>query len=71
MPEVESSAIDRIYYSARRHELFVAFKSGRVYVYFGVPQQEYDHFLSAPSLGQYFNYRIRDRYDYRELKSSA
>jgi hypothetical protein len=71
MPKVESSAIERIYYSARRRELFVAFTSGRVYVYFDVPQQEYDDFLAAPSLGQYFNLRIRDRYDYRELKASA
>jgi hypothetical protein len=71
MPEVQSSAIERIYYSAKRRELFVAFTSGRVYVYFGVPQQEYDDFLSAPSLGQYFNFRIRDRYEYRELKASA
>jgi hypothetical protein len=53
MPKVESSAIERIYYSARRRELFVAFTSGRVYVYFDVPQQEYDDFLAAPSLGQY------------------
>jgi hypothetical protein len=71
MPKVESSAIERIYYSARRRELFVAFTSGRVYVYFDVPQQEYDDFLAAPSLGPYFNLRIRDRYDYRELKASA
>ena len=37
MSAMQSTAIERIYYSARRHELFVAFKSGRVYVYFGVP----------------------------------
>jgi len=71
MPEVQSSAIERIYYSAKRRELFVAFTSDRVYVYFDVPQQEYDDFLSAPSLGQYFNFRIRDRYEYRELKSTG
>ncbi len=71
MPEVHSSAIERIYYSVRRRELFVSFTSGRVYVYFGVPQQEYGGFLAAPSPGQYFNERVRDRYEYRELKASA
>jgi hypothetical protein len=71
MPEVHSTAIARIYYSARRHELFVSFNSGRVYVYFGVPEQEYRDFLAAPSLGQYFNEHIRDHYDYRELKATA
>jgi hypothetical protein len=71
MPEVHSTAIARIYYSARRHELFVSFASSRVYVYFGVPEEEYRGFLAASSLGQYFNERIRGRYDYRELKASA
>lgn len=71
MPEVHSSAIARIYYSARRHELFVSFISGRVYVYFDVPQKDYDDFLAAASLGQYFNEHIRSRYEYRELKASA
>jgi hypothetical protein len=71
MPEVHSTAIARIYYSARRHELFVSFTSGRVYVYFGVAEQEYRGFLAAPLPGQYFNEHIRDRYDYRELKATA
>jgi hypothetical protein len=49
----------------------VSFNSGRVYVYFGVPEREYRDFLAASSAGQYFNERIRDHYDYRELKASA
>lgn len=71
MPEVHSTAIERIYYSTRRRELFVAFNSGRVYVYFDVSQEEYDRFLGAPSLGQYFNLRVRDRYRFCELKPGA
>jgi hypothetical protein len=71
MPEVHSAAITRVYYSARRHELFVSFTSGRVYVYFGVPEREYRDFLAASSLGQYFNEHIRNRYEYRELKATA
>jgi hypothetical protein len=63
-----SSVIERIYYSARRHELFVSFTSGRVYVYFGVSETEYRAFENADSLGRYFNSHIRDHYDYRELK---
>jgi hypothetical protein len=70
MPEGASSAIKRIYYSARRHELFVAFITGRVYVYFDVPPAEYDAFRDAPSLGRYFNLHIRDQYRFRELTPS-
>lgn len=68
MPELRSTAIKRIYYSHRRRELYVAFHSGRVYVYFHVSEEEYDRFRGAPSLGHYFNVRIRDRYRFRELK---
>ena len=71
MQELHSTAIKRIYYSARRRELYVAFHSGRVYVYLDVSQEEYDRFLAGPPLGQYFNSRIRDRYRYRELKPAA
>lgn len=55
MPEVHSPAAEQIYFNVSRHELFVPFTCSRVYVYFGVPQQEYDDFLAAPSLGQSFN----------------
>jgi KTSC domain-containing protein len=71
MPEVHSSAITRIYYSARRRELFVSFRSGRIYVYFDVSREEYDRFLASPSQGQYFNFQIRNRYRYRELTKNA
>lgn len=70
MPEGISSAIKRIYYSARRRELFVAFITGRVYVYFDVSPAEYDAFRDAPSLGRYFNLHIRDHYRFRELTPS-
>jgi hypothetical protein len=40
-------------------------------MYLNVSQEEYDRFLGAPSLGQYFNLRIRDRYRFRELKPNA
>jgi hypothetical protein len=50
--------------------LFVAFITGRVYVYFDVPPAEYDAFRDAPSLGRYFNLHIRDQYRFRELTPS-
>ena len=67
MPEVESSAIERIDYQARRRELFVTFTSGRRYIYYDVPERVYWHFLDADSRGRYFNLHVRDHYDFREL----
>jgi hypothetical protein len=70
MPEVDSSVIKRVTYSPGRHELFVFFVTGRAYIYFEVPAEKYDAFLEAPSLGRYFNSRIRDQYRFRELTPS-
>jgi hypothetical protein len=67
MPHVESSAIERVDYRAERHELFVTFRSGRKYVYFDVPAPIYRLFLHADSRGRYFNFNIRDHYDFREV----
>ena len=67
MPHVDSSAIDKVDYRPDRHELFVTFTSGRKYVYFDVPAPIYRRFLDADALGRYFNFSIRDHYDFREL----
>jgi hypothetical protein len=68
MPHVESSAIERVDYRLERHELFVEFTSGRRYIYFDVPAIIYRHLLNAESRGRYFNFNIRDQYDFRELR---
>jgi len=67
MPQVESSAIERIDYQSDRQQLFVTFTTGRRYVYFDVPAPIYRCFLTAESRGRYFNINIRDHYDFREL----
>ena len=65
MPYVDSSAISRVEYDAAEEELFVTFRpSGETYTYFGVPQEVHEELLSAPSLGAFFNARIRDAYEH-------
>lgn len=60
MPQVSSSAIDRVRYDAQRRELAVTFRSGRVYVYADVPEETYAALLAADSKGAFFNAAIRD-----------
>jgi lysyl-tRNA synthetase class 2 len=67
VPEVDSSAIERIDYLADKSQLLVTFVSRRRYLYFDVPPSIYRQFLNAESQGRYFNFHIRDRYDFREL----
>jgi hypothetical protein len=62
MPHVISSAIARIEYDELSRELQVTFVGGRTYTYYDVPRDVYVGFVNAPSKGQYFNDRIKDRY---------
>jgi KTSC domain-containing protein len=63
-----STVIRTFLYHARRSELEVTFTTGRRYLYFRVPPRVVEEFRAAPSKGRFFNARIRDHYDYRELE---
>jgi hypothetical protein len=65
---ISSTAIKQIAYDRARKELKLTFVSGRTYVYEDVPIDAYEELLSAESQGAYFNHRIRDAYEYREVR---
>lgn len=62
-----SSLIQRAIYDPAKETLAITFTTGRTYLYFGVPKDVYDDFSAAEWHGQYFNLRIRDRFEFREL----
>ena len=62
MPHVSSSAILRIDYERGTRILRATFRETGSYVYFDVPRALYEEFLDAPSKGEFFDERIRDRY---------
>lgn len=62
-----SSVIRSFDYDPAARELSVHFRTGRRYLYFGVPPEEVEAFRTSGSLGRYFNRRIRERYRFREL----
>lgn len=62
-----SSLIQRAMYDASKQTLAVTFATGRTYLYFDVPLDVYAELQTATSQGQYFNWRIRDQYHFREL----
>ncbi|MDZ4737374.1 MAG: KTSC domain-containing protein [Rhodospirillaceae bacterium] len=65
-----STAISRINYHPSTRRLFVTFVgSGKTYMYFDVPNDEYQSFIASSSRGKYFNDRIRDHYRNIELES--
>jgi lysyl-tRNA synthetase class 2 len=62
-----SSVIRGFDYDPDRTALDVTFVSGRRYRYFHVPPLLAERFRKAASKGQFFNARIRNRFDYKEL----
>ena len=62
-----STVIDDFEYDAVSEQITVWFKTGRVYVYRGIPEAVFRAFSSAFSRGTFFNKHIRNRYDFREV----
>jgi hypothetical protein len=62
-----SSVIRRFSYDAAMRELRIEFVTGRRYIYSSVPQAVAEEFRAAFSKGIFFNARIRDAYDFREV----
>lgn len=67
MEGVKSSNVASIGYRARAKELYVRFKDGAVYVYHGVPKDEFLAFANAGSKGKFLHYSIKDSYDYDRI----
>lgn len=53
--------------SFANNTLHIRFHSGRLYVFFNVPQAVFEGLMSAPSKGKYFHSHIRDRYSYQRI----
>jgi hypothetical protein len=62
-----STVIQRFVYDQAECQLWVEFTTGRRYVYSEVPEEVANALRSAFSKGIYFNSRIRDNFEYREV----
>ena len=65
---VESSSIRAIWYDEKDNILEIEFHHGGIYQYFDVPVEEYMSLIDADSIGGYFNWEIRDDYDYIRVR---
>ena len=62
-----STVIRAFAYDPPSKSLAVEFVSGRRYIYRDVPGDVAEAFSAAFSKGQFFNARIRDRFEFEEL----
>ena len=61
---LNSSAITRASYSMDDQTLSITFVRGRTYTYYGVQPSVYLALVNAPSAGRFFNFNIRNRYQF-------
>lgn len=68
---VKSSNVSAISYDRLNHRLFVAFLTGGVYQYDGVPVRVAADMFYTNSQGRFVWQRLRDRYPYRRLTADT
>ena len=64
---VTSSHVASVGYDLNTMTLEVEFRNGAVYQYFDVPETEYQHLMSASSVGTYLNQNIKASYRYAQI----
>lgn len=64
---VRSSNISEVGYDPDSQTLYVRFLNGSEYAYYGVPPDEFDALISAPSAGSYLNDAIKGQYKYARV----
>lgn len=62
---LESSVISAVAYQG--NSLFIRFVSGHEYEYYNVARNVYEALIVAESAGQFFNFEIKPRYEYRQI----
>lgn len=68
---VESTTLAAVAFDHASQCLWLTFRSGAIYCYFGVPSPVHQDLLAAPSKGAYFNRYIRGRYAFQRLALTA
>lgn len=60
---VDSSCVRAVGYDADSEVLEIEFHSRKVYVYYAMPKQIVEEFLSSNSLGGFYNEKIKGVFD--------
>jgi hypothetical protein len=63
----ESKLLASSAYDDGKHILYLRFRSGDVYRYFGFPAERYRELLEAKSQGRYFLSHVRNQFHYERL----
>jgi hypothetical protein len=62
-----SSVINHYHYDNEAKTLTIVFVTGMVYRYLNVPEKTFKMFKGALSKGKYFNYHVKDKFDFEKI----
>ena len=68
MIAVQSSNIESVGYDENDEEVYVKFLNGSVYVYRGVPLQDFEGLRDTPSVGSYLHRNFKNIYPYERIE---
>ena len=69
--QLESRTLASALYHPDRRQLELEFRTGKRYLYFGVPPMTYHALLLALSKGAFFNANIRNRFPFQNLSLTS
>lgn len=62
-----SSVINSFHYDKDSKSLIITFVTGMIYRYLEVPERIYKLLRASVSKGKYFNYHIKDKFQFEKL----
>ena len=65
--DVASSNVKAVGYDGHTQTLEVEFVSGRVYQYYGVPENMHGQFMQEPSKGKFLHTYIKDQFPFSRV----
>lgn len=71
MPEmipVVSSNVSAVGYDSEAQTVYVKFSDGKMYIYKGVPESEFENLKSASSVGSYLHRNYKNVYPYERIE---
>ena len=67
---VVADHIESIGYDLPSKTLEVAYKTGAVFQYAGIPEMEYEKLINSPAMDLFMNTHVRGHYEYKMIQAS-
>lgn len=62
---LKSSAVSSVAFTSKG--LLVTFTTGKKFIYYNVPKETYKEMISSPSIGRYYQQKIKDHFPYLDV----